>query len=121
MYLDNISQVMNEFVLDPNVFAEMRELMDDALGEFIDTYLENSPKLIAQMEQGLADNDPEEIYRGAHQLKGGSGSIGALKLTNIAVHIEQLCKAGSIQGVDNLLAQLKSEYEKVASALQAEI
>jgi two-component system, sensor histidine kinase and response regulator len=109
---------MAESVLDPSIFGEMRELMGDTLVEFIHTYLGNSPQLINKIESGLAQNNAEAIYHGAHQLKGGSGSIGALKLTAISMEIEKIGKAGSTQGVSPLLNQLKSEYALLEAELK---
>lgn len=109
---------MTDQTLDPNVFNELRELMDDALRPFISTYLDNSPKLITNMEQGLADGDADTIKHNAHQLKGGSGSIGALPLFELAKQIEALSGSGSTDGVEVLLRQLKEEYARVESALK---
>ena len=112
---------MSEYTLDPSIFGEMRDLMEDALEEFINTYLENSPKLIGKMQQGLDNQNSEEVFHTAHQLKGGSGSIGAMKLADIAQNIEQIAKDGSINGIETLLAQLKQEFELVEKALKAEL
>ena len=109
---------MSEQVLDPAIFNEMRELMDDALPEFIDTYLDNSPKLIVQMEQGLANGNSEAVVQGAHQLKGGSGSIGASRLFELAQQIEQLARDNDIAGVEPVLAMLKTEFGRVEEALK---
>ena len=112
---------MSEQVLDPAIFQEMQELMDDALGEFIETYLGNTPKLISQIEQGLNKGDAELIYQNAHQLKGGSGSIGAMGLHDLAQLIEQAGRNQSIDAVADLLQQLKSEFEQVRIALQQHV
>lgn len=112
---------MSEHIIDPTVFGEMRELMDDSLGEFIQTYLENSPLLIEKIATGLAENNAEVIYHNAHQLKGGSGSIGAMKLAEIALGIEAIGKNGGTDGVEVLLDQLKSEFEQVKAVLEAEL
>ena len=113
--------MMNNQVLDPTVFNEMRELMDDALGEFISTYLGNSPRLIDQMEQGLAASDAEAIHHSAHQLKGGSGSIGAMRLYELARQIEQMARDGGTQDIEPLLQELKTEYLRVDAALQEHV
>lgn len=109
---------MTDSVLDPSIFSEMRELMGDALVEFIHTYLDNSPKLIHTIESGLAQNNPDAIYHSAHQLKGGSGSIGAMKLTSLSMEIEKIGKSGSTQGISPLLNQLKSEYALLEAELK---
>jgi histidine phosphotransfer protein HptB len=112
---------MSEHTLDPSIFGEMRDLMDDALEEFINTYLENSPLLINKMQEGLDNQNTQDVFHTAHQLKGGSGSIGATKLANIAKDIEQIAKGGSTAGIETLLSQLKQEFELVEKALKAEL
>jgi HPt (histidine-containing phosphotransfer) domain-containing protein len=110
---------MSDSALNAQIFTEMRELMDDALGEFITTYLTNSPLLIQKIKKGLDDNDAEAIFHAAHQLKGGSGSIGALKLADIAVTIEKIGRGGSTQGIAELLQQLQTEYTRLERELSA--
>ena len=109
---------MSEQTIDPAVFGEMQDLMDDALGEFISTYLDNSPRLISKIAQGLSADDTELIYHSAHQLKGGSGSIGAMGLFELAQQIEKISRAGSVENLDALLQQLQTEFEQVKTALQ---
>lgn len=109
---------MNEPALDPVVFDEMRELMDDAMGTFITTYLGNSPKLISEMEQGLMSGDSNSIQHSAHQLKGGSGSIGALVLSGLAQQIEQMARDRTLDGIGPLLDRLKMEFSRVDAELR---
>lgn len=110
---------MTDSVLDPRVFTDLRELMGDDLGEFIITYLGNSPQLIHKMEQALNNKDTEALFHAAHQLKGGSGSIGALKLADLALQIEKIGKSGSIDGISSLLQQLQAEYAQLERELAA--
>lgn len=109
---------MTHSALDPAIFGEMRNLMGDALGEFIATYLDNTPRLISKIETGLVNKDAQTVYLSAHQLKGGSGSIGAHKLAAISLEIEKIGKAESIEGVAPLLSQLKAEYARVETELK---
>lgn len=112
---------MSNQALDPTIFSEIRELMEDSLAEFVDTYLDNSPMLIRQIDEGLQNNDANLVFHNAHQLKGGSGSIGALKLAELALRIEEIGKAGSTEGVTPLLVQLKEEFSRVEGELKAEL
>ena len=109
---------MSEPVIDPVVFSEMQELMEDALGDFIETYLENSPKLLASISQSLPNNDLEPIYHSAHQLKGGSGSIGAMQVFQIARQMEEKARNGESDGLDSLFTQLQAAYEQAAAELK---
>jgi len=95
--------------------------MEDALEEFVTTYLENSPLLIEKIQQGLGSQNAEDIFHAAHQLKGGSGSIGAVKLTEITKTIEQIARGGSTEGIEPLLVELTLEFELLEKALKAEI
>ena len=110
---------MTLVTLDQNVFNELQGIMEDAMVEFLNTYMDNSPKLIEQMETALAAGDTQSLFHTAHQLKGGSGSLGACRLADLSLQIEQLAKAGSLEGVADLLSQLKDEYGKLSGQLQA--
>ena len=107
--------------LDPVVFDEMRDLMDDALKDFIVAYLQNTQLLIDKIEQGLNTQNCEDIFHQAHQLKGGSSSIGAINLANITDELEVIARGNSVEGIEPLLAELKREFERVSEALKTEL
>lgn len=113
---------MSEPAIDPVVFSEMQELMEEALGEFIITYLENSPKLIQLIGQGLSgDVDMELVYQNAHQLKGGSGSIGAMKVFQLSKEIEEMARSSDPAGLESLFQQLQQAFEQAADELKTHI
>ncbi len=110
---------MSEPAIDPVVFNEMQELMEEALGEFIATYLENSPKLLNVISQSLPAMELENIYHNAHQLKGGSGSIGAMKVFHLAKEMEERARGGNSDGLDSLFTELSSAYEQAEAELRS--
>ena len=112
---------MSDPVIDPVVFSEMQELMEEALEEFIVTYLENSPKLLQEIARSLPAAELESIYHNAHQLKGGSGSIGAMQVFQIAKQLEEKARAGQKDGLDGLYSELQAAYDRVESELRAHI
>ena len=113
---------MNDAVIDPAVFGEMQDLMDDALPAFIETYLDNSPKLLEQIEQAVAEEDAESIFQSAHQLKGGSGSIGAMTVFQLAKEIEVIAKEGGLgEPLGALFDELKSAYAAAAAELKSHL
>lgn len=113
---------MSEPAIDPVVFSEMQELMEEALGEFIVTYLENSPKLIQQIGQGLSgDVDLDAVYHNAHQLKGGSGSIGAMKVFQLSREIEEKARSSDATGFEDLYLELQQAYERAVVELKVHI
>jgi len=112
---------MNEPVIDSEVFDEMRELLEDSLGDFINTYFENSPKLIENISKALPKGDLEAVYMNAHQLKGGSGSIGAAEVFRLANQMEEKARLGDESDLDALLGEMKSAYDQVVTELKAHL
>ncbi len=110
---------MIDVVIDSRVFDEIAELMDDSLGLFIDTYLENSPKLLASISSALSEGDSEKVMANAHQLKGGSGSIGAMQVFNIAKQMEEKAKDGMLDDLASEFITLKAAFVEVEKELRA--
>jgi len=109
---------MSEPVIDPMVFDEISELMDDAIGDFIETYLENSPMLLNNINQALATGDLETVFSQAHQLRGGSGSIGAMQVFQLSNEIEERARAGESEGLGALVVKLQVAYEAAQQELR---
>lgn len=109
---------MNDSVIDAEIFNEVKDLMDDAMGKFIAVFIENTPLIIQQIRDGLDSGNIESLYLSAHQLKGGSSSIGALALSEIAFKIEQAGRGGETEKIPELLEQLQQAYEAVVTELK---
>lgn len=86
--------------------------------ELIDTFLADSPKMIAAMRQALDSNNAEELRRAAHTLKSNSANFGAKSLSRIAKELEEIGRVGTLAEGAGTLAQFESEYERVRGALQ---
>jgi polar amino acid transport system substrate-binding protein len=65
-----------------------KKLYKDLLNRYLDQYAD-VPK---QINQFLADNDLNQALKHIHTFKGVSGSIGALKIYDLAANIEKLLK-----------------------------
>ena len=111
---------MSEAAIDSTVFSEISILMEDSLPIFIETYIENTHKLLEKLEQAVPAGDSEGIFHNVHQLKGGSGSIGAMQVFQIAKQMEDIIKGGNgeIQ-LGTLFAELKSAYVAAEVELKA--
>jgi len=106
--------------LDPAVLAELAENTDvDFVRQVIDTYLEDSPQLLAALRQALAGGDAETARRAVHSLKSNSASVGAGGLAEQAREAEQLAKAGDLAAVAGRQDGLAAEFARVAAALKA--
>jgi len=88
------------------------------LAELIETYLEDSPRLLEAMRLAMAAGNAEEFRRAAHSLKSTSATLGAMPLSRLARGLEEMGKAGTLDGAVTALSQAEAEYALVKVALQ---
>ncbi|ATJ83980.1 ATP-binding protein [Halomonas beimenensis] len=74
-------------------------------------YREDAARHLEALVDGLADGDTEAIRRLAHQLKGESASVGAVKVAGLATRLEQGALAGRLEGSDETLARLRETLD----------
>ncbi|VAW57753.1 hypothetical protein MNBD_GAMMA07-2231 [hydrothermal vent metagenome] len=108
-------------VIDAKVFDEIAELMEDSLGLFIETFLENSPKLIQNIRTALTEDDYEKVMVNAHQLKGGSGSIGVMQVFALAKQMEEDVKQNKHDQLKSAFTALEDAYVQAEVALRAHL
>ena len=75
---------------------------DDLLQELVDIYLAEAPALIRAIRAASAEGDAEGLERAAHSLKGSSANMGALRLASKALALEELGRAGRIDGASEI-------------------
>jgi len=111
---------MSNTAIDPIVFSEISVLMEDSLPTFIETYIENTHKLLDELEQAIPAEDSDSVFHNAHQLKGGSGSIGAMQVFQIAKQMEDIIKGDNGDDeMGSLFVELKSAYAAAEAELKA--
>jgi HPt (histidine-containing phosphotransfer) domain-containing protein len=106
-------------VIDATIFAELKEAMGaDFIGELIDTYCEETPRLVADLQQALAQGNADLFRRSAHSIKSSSASFGALEFAAQARELEMIGKAGDLSNAASQAAHLGDEYQQVEHALR---
>ena len=110
---------MAHAVIDDVVFQNLKEMVgEDFIGELIDTFLDESPKLITDLQRSLTKKDIETFRRCAHSLKSNSASFGAQTLAVQAKELEALAREKKLDAVGDKVTTLTSEYEKVEQVLK---
>jgi HPt (histidine-containing phosphotransfer) domain-containing protein len=105
----------------PIDIATYRALEEAAGAEFVaelvGTFLDEAPRMSAQLDAALASGDQETFRRTAHSLKSNSMTFGALALGALARHLE--LRAGEVvtAGDGRALDALRAEHVRVALAL----
>ena len=63
-------------VLNAGVLDELREVLGSEVDKIIAVYLEDAPRLIAQLERAAVSGDPIALRVAAHTLKSSSANVG---------------------------------------------
>ncbi len=94
---------------------------EDLLGQVVGLYREQAPLHLAGMSESLASGDPQGLFRAAHTLKSSSANLGALKLSELCLELENRGRNNQLQGAEGVLEALRDEYARVEAALAAEV
>jgi HPt (histidine-containing phosphotransfer) domain-containing protein len=91
---------------DEGIFAEIASL-----------FLEDAPRLLAQLRTAVADGDAAEVHRTAHGLKGATGYVGGVPAAAAAQRLEAIGAVGDLTGAPAALLALEAEIGRLAAAL----
>ncbi len=110
--------------IDAKVLQSFRKMVgEDAeviLGEMIDCYLDDAPKLLEAIAIAVAQENAPQLQRTAHTLKSSSATLGATTLTKLCKELEIMARTGNIQNALDKLPQLEAEYERVKADLHSQ-
>lgn len=112
---------MSQTAVDAAAFAEMKELMGDALNDVITLFLQSLPEQLSAIEDAIDNNDAESLFNVSHKLKSSCGSIGAFGLAKKAETVEIIGRNGSTQVSDQVLNELRDATRQVITFLNIEI
>ncbi|MGD8402394.1 MAG: Hpt domain-containing protein [Anaerolineales bacterium] len=105
--------------IDLSVLDGLTETVgEDFMGELIDTFLEEAPGMIAEMEQALSADDADKFRRAAHSLKSNASTFGAMELAERARELEYMARENDLD-IGNELQILNETYENAAKELKS--
>jgi FOG: HPt domain len=96
--------------LDPRAIDNLRTLRAGLLVKVLAAWLQESPGLLAQMQQAIAEQDASRLLRAAHSLKNSAANLGARSLSQLCLQIEQLARQGTTQGLQNLMVEIEYRF-----------
>jgi len=85
--------------------------------ELIATFVASVGQQLNDMAGMLARSDCAALARSAHTLKGASANIHAHELKSLAERVEAGCAAGDVRALEQCLALLRQEFERVREFL----
>jgi CheY-like chemotaxis protein len=119
---DVADPVPDAAVLDPKALENLLSMLGGEyvyLEELIDSFLEDAPKLLAELNQYVEGGDAAGVHRMAHSLKSNGADFGATAFSDLCKELEMMAKSGAIDGAAALAAEIVAEYGRVEAALAA--
>ena len=105
-------------IIDKTTFDELKQMSgDDFINELIDTFLEDAPKMIAEIKSSHAANNAETFRRAAHSMKSNAATFGASQLAALAKELEMLGKENKLHETGDRLTVLEEAYASVRNEL----
>jgi len=102
-----------------NIRALSRDGGDALVQKVINAYMGDTPRHLNALRQAVNAREAEHLRRIAHSLKSASANIGAARLAALCRDLEQLGRAGGVDGAASLLADVEREFQSVRQSLHA--
>jgi HPt (histidine-containing phosphotransfer) domain-containing protein len=100
-------------------FEELKQMSGaDFIGELVDTFLEDGPKLVGELKAALKAGDAEAFRRAAHSLKSNGATFGANQLSQLAKELEMIGKENRLAETGDKIAALDSSLTLAAAELK---
>ena len=110
---------MDDSAIDKTVYVQLEETAGaEFAAELVDTFVEEAPRMFAELRSARAASDAERFRRTAHSLKSNGNTFGAVRFAALARELE-------LRGLDTnperdvaALAALEAEYKRAVAALK---
>ncbi len=107
--------------LDRAVIEQLESSFADGDPEFmrqlIDGFLDDAPRQLEALRDGVARGDVEPAHRAAHTLKSTAAAFGAGRLAGLCQRLEATIQVGGVAGLGGLVDEARAEYERVRAEL----
>jgi HPt (histidine-containing phosphotransfer) domain-containing protein len=97
-------------------FKELGEnlgLEEEEYRELIELFVDTGTADFEKIQSGLASNNADQVMRSAHTIKGAAGNLGLTELSDMAKIIEQNATDNHLEGLDQVVHQLKTHFEAI--------
>ncbi|MEM7712916.1 MAG: ATP-binding protein [Cyanobacteria bacterium P01_A01_bin.68] len=127
--VNDISQIesrnQNDSIIDTTALQEIYRIADfncavnarEFLIETIDDYLEETPKILQDINIAFNKDNFKTLQRFAHTLSSSSATLGASQLADLCAQLEMMVVGEMWEMITEQIAQIEAEYQDVKSAL----
>ncbi len=101
--------------MDIKAAAEGLGLEEDEFGEIVELFLDTAKSDIDKLKEGFESGDAEKAANAAHSLKGASGTLGFMEISEIAKKAEEDAKNNDIDKLGESVKKLNAFFEQLVS------
>jgi len=92
---------------------------EEMVGKFLTMFQGNFVSHLEALMEALNEDDAAKTRIQVHTISGMAGNIGAMRVRSLATRIEEIARAGSLEGVPGLAAELKEAFDTFQAAASA--
>jgi two-component system sensor histidine kinase/response regulator len=85
--------------------------------EIIDVFLQDVPKQICELKDAIIRGDAATVQRHAHSLRGASANVGAIRLEEIALLLEEGGERRDMRQASEMLELIRKEFKRIERML----
>jgi HPt (histidine-containing phosphotransfer) domain-containing protein len=104
--------------------ARLRTIVGDDR-EFVQqlcrTFLASSARIVDELRLALAGSDRERLGAMAHKLKGGSGSVCAQRVGDLAAALERNARTRPLPELSDSIEQILAALQECAGFIEAQV
>ena len=89
------------------------------LSEVVATFVEETPRMIADVREAVAGKDPYRVRFAAHSLRGALLTVSAEPAAAVANRLEQLGAQGDLANAEQELSELEAELHRLTEELRS--
>ena len=90
---------------------------EEFVSEIIQTFLEEAPRQLGEIDRALADGDAPRLQRAAHKFKGTAMLFSARSTVEAARELEERCEASDLIGAQEEHRRLHEETARLRESL----
>jgi HPt (histidine-containing phosphotransfer) domain-containing protein len=105
-------------VFDRNLALERVDGDASLLADLAQVFLEESPHMLADVQEAVQRKDASAIERAAHSLKGSIATFAAKDAFEVAMKLETIGREGRVEAAEAASASVVSEVGRLRVALE---
>ena len=107
--------------LDPEIFAELEEIMEGDFSVLLETYLSDSKSKLDSLGEAFQQEDVKKVRDIAHGFKGSSLNIGAHLLAQLCEEVENFARDEKLGEASQVSPKIMSEFQEVKGFIEQKL